>query len=328
MIILDTNVVPNGPAAGNVVFPILQVVAEHSGQRLAVPTIVVEESCERLRRELLEAHEQILRGVETTRKYLGANAAFHPRPIDDLVVPNWRDYLDSIFEVIDAPASAYEEAILREVRRRPPAREGRGARDALVWLTVLSRQAEGETNYFVSNNAKDFGKTDLLPSLQAEMPNESKLIYCSSLADLLGRLATKKSELRIEDVESSAAVREAIGESLTGPPRFFEVFALASIEFQGRFFSASGVDVVRIALEDSAVYEIGANRFAGARCRVVTRHHISATSVEEGAASDRLTQALEIETQPLLFAQLDEEGAITQAQVIQQTQPLRLATSK
>jgi hypothetical protein len=42
MIIRDTNVVPNGPGAGNVVFPILQVVAEHAGQRLAVPTIVVE----------------------------------------------------------------------------------------------------------------------------------------------------------------------------------------------------------------------------------------------------------------------------------------------
>jgi hypothetical protein len=281
-----------------------------------------------LRHELLEAHEQILRGVETARKYLGANAAFHPRPIDDLVVPSWRDYLANIFEVIEAPDGAFEQAILREVRRQPPAREGRGARDALVWLTVLSRQVKGETNYFVSNNAKDFGKTDLLPSLQAEIPDKSELIYCSSLADLLGHLATKKSELRTEDVERSSAFREAIAESLTGPPRFFEVFALASIEFQGRFFSASGVDVVRIALEDSAVYEIGGNWFAGARCRVVTCHHISATSVEDGAAADRVTQAVEIETQPLLFAQLNEDGAIAQAQVIQQTQPLRLVTSK
>jgi hypothetical protein len=322
VIILDTNVIPNGPAAGNVVFPVLEVVASHAGQRLAVPKIVVEESCERLRRELLQAHEHSARGAETVRKYLGTS--FSPRPVDSFVVPNWREYLERVFVVLDAADGAHEEALLREAQRRPPTRDGRGARDALVWLTVLAAQAHEETTYFVSSNGKDFGKDGLLPTLRAEIPEGSNLIYCTSLADLLGRLATRSPRpLSRADVEGSEAVREAIRLSLTGPPWFFEVFTLAVLERHGKALSAGGIDVMSVSVEDSASYEVAGKRFAGARCRVVTRHHLTATSIADTAAQDNWTESLEIQTEPLLFLERNEDGSIERAQVLQQTQPLR-----
>ena len=325
MIILDTNVLPNGPAAGSVVFPVLQVVASNAGQRLAVPRIVVDESCERLRRELLDAYEQIVRGTETVSKYLGASSS-HPRPVDDLVVPNWREYLARLFVVLEPPDGAFEEALLREVQRKPPTRDGRGARDALIWLTVLDHLQRDETpTYFVSNNGKDFGKDGLLPELRAEIPDGSTLNYCTSIVDLLDRLATPSPQpLRRADIEEAGPVHEAIRSGLTGPGYFFQLFALISLETQGKTLTGGSMEVLRVSVEDSVSYDVGGERFAGVRCRVVTRHLMSTFTPDETDPQRRTTETVQIQTEPLLLIQQDAHGAVESAQVLQQTQPLRV----
>ncbi|WP_177226501.1 PIN domain-containing protein [Saccharopolyspora shandongensis] len=76
--------------------------------------------------------------------------------------------------ILEAPDSAHKEAMLREARRKVPAKTdwnnpGSGARDAVIWLTALHACRDRQEDvYFVSANTKDFGKGELKKDLVDE----------------------------------------------------------------------------------------------------------------------------------------------------------------
>jgi hypothetical protein len=325
VIVLDTNVLPSGPAAGSVVFPILTAMAHHAREEIAVPRIAVEESCSRLDRELSEAFDFINRGLDIERKYIATN--FTPLPVNEHVVPKWRTELERRFTVLPIPAGAAEEGLLREARRQPPAHSGRGARDTVIWLTALDVHREGDSRtYFVSANTKDFGRGGLIPELRAEVVRESDFVYCESLQALLDHLAARVSPpLRLSELRASEVVTRAITRNLTGSSWFFEILRLAPLPWGQKSLAAGPVEVELLTVEDVASYRIDDLRFSGVRLGCRSNHHIDMRSIAEDDLPEQDYSAV-FESSVTLLLRQDNDGAISEAQVVYQS-PLTRPTS-
>ena len=100
--------------------------------------------------------------------------------LTDLPVPGdlAREYRRRLFDIAstEAPpaAGAAEEALRREAHRLRPAREGKGARDVAIWLSVkAAHEAAGNDGILLTQNTKDFGSPGnprmLHPDLAAEI---------------------------------------------------------------------------------------------------------------------------------------------------------------
>lgn len=202
MIILDTNVLPrHGSLAGPTV-ALVRAIAQKTGHHVALPAIVVEEAVAEFDRDLKKEWSKARAAADALARFFPGYRIRRP----DLAarVEQWRTDLEQSFTILDSPAGAADEALRREAHRISPARtagdKGIGARDALIWLTVLEAHrkapASGAT-YFVTNNAADFGRDGLLPPLQEEIDEvetTASFQYLTSMAGLLDALATPAGE--------------------------------------------------------------------------------------------------------------------------------------
>jgi hypothetical protein len=116
-------------------------------------------------------------------------------PDSSEVVATWESSLREHFEIITADGADAKEALRREALRIRPAREGRGARDALIWTTVVRHARLGNKLHLVSNNTGDFGypkKSELHADLAAELIEPPlALSYHSSLDSFIEEHAIK-----------------------------------------------------------------------------------------------------------------------------------------
>jgi PIN domain len=198
VIILDTNVLPrHGSLAGPTV-ALVRAIAQKTGHDVALPAIVVEEAVAELDRDLKKEWSKARAAADALARFFPGYRIRRP----DLAtrVQQWRTDLEQSFTILDSPAGAADEALRREAHRISPSRaagdKGIGARDTLIWLTVLEahRQAPASgATYFVTNNAADFGRDGLLPPLQEEIDGvetTASFHYLTSMAGLLDALAT------------------------------------------------------------------------------------------------------------------------------------------
>lgn len=190
-IYLDTNILPRkGPLRSASIDALLRIAREH-GQEVAIPEIVLHES-------INARYDSVRAEIEKLRKALAdASNFFEVPPIYlpdiDEVVTKWEQSVRSLFRIIpDKPEHALE-SLRREARRVRPASKGRGARDSLIWLTIIYH-AEPNRNehFFVSQNTNDFegSETNLRSELLSEIHQLGvNLNYTSSLDALLTQLA-------------------------------------------------------------------------------------------------------------------------------------------
>ena len=193
-IYLDTNVIPRRGELHAPHIAALEGVAAAAHQPLVLPSMVLAESVSARRRDIEEAFDVLRTGLRHAEKLVRLEGIYLPDPAE--AVAAWDAELRRSFEIVPLPSEAAEEALLREVNRVPPARDGRGARDAAIWLTALSdhRQRGGE-GYFVSANTEDFGdpsaRSSLHPALQSELADLSPLHFAASIDALLDVLGSK-----------------------------------------------------------------------------------------------------------------------------------------
>ncbi len=214
-IFLDTNVLPWRGSGDSVRFATIPILAGELGQEVLVPDLVLEEAVACRQREI----ESVLEKLRSTHKKAQVYA-----DMPELELPSaaelsrqWRAQFMTKAKIVKAPNGALEEAINREINRIRPTRNGRGARDAIIWITVKSvHKKRSEVGYFVSENKADFASPDDLnnfhPELLKEISSLSKpLHYCNSIDSLLSKIASK-SELQItlELVESYDIVHIAL----------------------------------------------------------------------------------------------------------------------
>src|SRR6266545_5169508 len=194
-IVLDTNVLQRARRLDAMQMTVLSAVARETGLPIWVPEIVLEEAVGLRSREAIGAVTE-LQAFRDRLADLGADVLLEaPDPAQ--IAFDWRQNLETRFSVEPLSEAAAKESLLREVRRIPPTRDGKGARDAAVWLTVKSihLKSDGPT-YFVSENVKDFGNPEdsdeLHPGLAAEVVDTRRpLLFARSLTALLERLAER-----------------------------------------------------------------------------------------------------------------------------------------
>jgi hypothetical protein len=193
-IYLDTNVIPRRGELHAPHIAALEGVAEAVQQSLVLPAMVLAESVSARRRDIEEAFDVIRIGLRQAEKLVRLEGIYLPDPAEALAA--WDAELRRVFAIAPLPNEAAEEALLREVNRVRPARDGRGARDAAIWLTVLSdHRRRGGEGHFVSANTDDFGdpsaRSQLHPDLQAELAGLPPLHFAASIDALLDALASK-----------------------------------------------------------------------------------------------------------------------------------------
>jgi hypothetical protein len=182
----------------------------------------------------------------------------------------WRADLQQSFTLLDAPSGAADEALRREAHRIAPTRStgpkgsGSGARDALIWLTVLDarrQESASGVTYFVTNNPADFGDGQLLPPLQREVDEvatPASFRYLTSMTQLLETLATPAGHAPTADeLVASHELRAAVGKVL----KDIEIIGLgASWLTEALRPEISGLSLR--SAEAGRAYEVGGRRFA------------------------------------------------------------------
>ncbi|GAB4213953.1 MAG: hypothetical protein OHK0022_51800 [Roseiflexaceae bacterium] len=224
-IFLDTNVIPFKSGL-SIAFETLVILANEANQDVVITDVVLNESLAHRKREIEEAFSSLRSAFRKARIYADNITEIELPNVQDLI-DKWKTDLLRRVKVVETPISAFEEAIFREIQRIRPTREGKGARDAVIWIGIkYAHLASNTTNYFVSQNTKDFGSSlqddDFHEDLKKEIDNFSfPLIYCKSIDKLLERIApriqegiTVTSQLLENSDETQRAIRRYLQENL------------------------------------------------------------------------------------------------------------------
>jgi hypothetical protein len=262
LIIFDTNVLPRYGSLSGPTLTLIRAIAGQTGHEVALPAIVIEESVAGLARNLQHAWD----GVLTARAHL---AQFLPayrvdQPDLDKPISTWRTELERSFVVLEAPPGAAAEALRREAHRIPPTRtanrRGVGARDALIWLTVLDAHVgdSSDATYFVTGNPNDFGQGKLLPELQREVDDlraPAAFRYLTSIKGVLEALANPVGDGPTEsELLASDGLRAVVEQTL---------LSTAVEDREASLFGFAAISSASLRQADgSRAYEVNGRRYA------------------------------------------------------------------
>ena len=262
-IYVDTNILPRWGTLAAPHLAALLAVARTTDHRLVLPALVVEESVSARRRDAAAAFEALGGAHKRASRYSDMVTTYIPSADD--VAAEWRDELMGSFEVIEVPAEAASEALRREANRQMPAREGRGGRDAAIWLTALREGVpDGDICHFLSENTADFAdpseKTNLHPSLLSESEEAGKSInYHASIDSLLGQLATPlRVTVSSEELLANSIVIDALRRAVDFDvlPRLNIKRADSGTQVTGEIYATAIIEASSVRAKQSRAYEI------------------------------------------------------------------------
>jgi hypothetical protein len=331
LIILDTNVLPRHGSLGGPVVALVRAIAQKTGHKVALPAIVVEESVAELTRELSKAWDKAKVAAEALTQFFPGYRIDQPNLAK--CVEQWQADLKRSFTILDAPPGAANEALHREAHRILPTRSagpkgsGSGARDALIWLTVLDahrREPANGATYFVTNNPVNFGHDKLLPPLQQEVDGVATTApfhYLNSMTGLLEELAAPAGEGPTEyDLLASDQLRVAVEEVLrsidiVGGDHWRPATAITPSSPSNR------PRMTRVSLrnaEAATAYQVGAQRFAAVSTVwdgvSIVSMYLGAEPGGGGGVSQELTEYYT--TRLLLLVELGDDGRVRTADVV------------
>jgi hypothetical protein len=273
MIALDTNQVL-GKTPDGALLRMLRKAAEEAGHDLVLPEMVVEEYLAHYLQDVQVAVKKARDAIDHLHRLIPSWRGQAPPfgSAHEMAEKKRRDHLEQIFRIHPTPSGTWQEALIREARRHPPAKTswenpGSGARDVAVWLTVVDAcQADGGETYFVTANSSDFGKEgslrpELAKDLDDRLGQKAHLLrYCPDIPTLMGELGIAKARPPEDDsIGSATAVRMAIQAALTDGDVFFEFMQgipYSALNFIGAF---EGIEHLRLErLQDKVeAYRIG-----------------------------------------------------------------------
>lgn len=193
ILLLDTNVLPVFRGLDGPLWLSVRKLCEVEGIELSLPAIVVEESLN-LRAEYYgRASTRLIDALAETSRFFDMAPVYLPDVSE--VRSSWDEEIRRVFSVMPLDGDDAVEALHREASRTPPARNGVGARDSAIWLTVKRAASSGRRVRFVSNNYRDFGvkkSEDLHPTLADEASAiHADIQYFRSLEALIASVATR-----------------------------------------------------------------------------------------------------------------------------------------
>lgn len=225
-VVFDTNVLPLAGSLDNSLWLSIRKLCETLGVQVALPEIVVHESVN-LRREMYTAASAaFLESYRAVERFFDAQPVYVPDA--DEICRTWEEELREAFVIVPVHGDDAVSALEREALRTRPARDGRGARDSAIWMTVLRLAQTHDKVSFVSRNTADFatGKAGALhPDLSrdiADVPGE--VIYLSSVDAFIGSLAAsvESPTLTVEQVSDAIGfdIFDGVHAAATRDPRF------------------------------------------------------------------------------------------------------------
>jgi hypothetical protein len=334
VILLDTNQLL-GKSLDAPVLRMLKKVAEQAGHGLVLPEMVAEEYLAHYRHDVEEAARRAGEGFEALHRLVPRwpGDARLLRSVAESAELGRRSQLGDLFRIHPAPDGAWRESVMREASRRPPAKTsweagkpGGGARDAVVWLTVLDACAGSrEEAYFVTGNSSDFGKGGVLREELAQEVRErlgedaGLLRYCPGIPALMSQLGTVSAQPPgEEEIGAAGQVTAAVEAALAADDVPFDLMSAipsVSLKVVGGF---SGVQDVRLErLQGKAeAYQLGNDTWASVRAMWHGRTSLWVCwKPELGVPVAGRKVALSFTVSATVVMQLDGSGAITAAEV-------------
>ena len=182
-------------------------------QPILIPSIALDEATANRRRDIQQALDKVQGAIRNARWAFRVPGFHEPQPA--ALALSWQKDILKAAEVLPIAPEHAAEALFREIERVPPTREGRGARDAAIWLAVRDHHLASEQDgYFVSANVQDFANRqgDLSDELAAELVRSQRpLNFVRSLADLVAALAPDTgADVEHEAVAASEVVRQQV----------------------------------------------------------------------------------------------------------------------
>jgi len=329
VIILDTNQLERSQPPDGPLIAMLQALGKQTGHQLWLPELVFEEHLAHYRRDVegasarcQTAESELIRLIPDLRRQEQL------LPDVDGAVEDRSQRLQRVFQIRPTPDDAAREALLREARRKPPAKtsqdgQGSGARDVAIWLTAISAcQESTEQTYFVATDINAFGKENLKPELVEELQlrlgaDANMFHYCYGLDVLLSQLATGPSgDVSIDVVVNDVRVKAAVASSL-----FDHAVTSQLISSAGLLPGVGIVSVIIPGLSIQAInkpagavlaYRVGETTWAPARPSwLATRRFM----VESGSWDDRYAVELTFTITTTVMMQINDVGNIVNAEV-------------
>jgi hypothetical protein len=262
-VILDTNQLPQNGDPSALSLQVLKAVVSENGKRLAAPELV-----------LVEWESKVRRDAETTWRQArvaldGAGRICQVPELPDLdaaaLAAGRRQQLEELVEVLPMPGDCWEEALRREANRVPPTRDGKGARDAAIWLAALEHARAEGPSFLVTKNTKDFAdpadKDRLHPHLVAEMATPPSIELVTSTEDVLGRLAAPNdATVGVDGLSAMPAAESAVIKSIDG--EILDSLALPDLGDGSGRYVAGPVSTAVTAVQDERRFEIDGQRVA------------------------------------------------------------------
>ena len=345
MISLDTNQLfrkaPSGP-----LLRMLHKVAQETSHDLVLPQIVAEEYLARYRHDVQVALKQATDAIDKIRHLFPSWPGQVPSltSVDEAAEEDRRRQLELIFQIHPTPNGASYKALVREARRHPPAKtswdvSGGGARDVVVWLTILDAcRVRGVETYFVSGNSSDFGRDGLLrQELVQDLTdllgaNAHLFHYCNDIPDLMGTLGVQTVQAPADSsIGSAIPVRMAIEAALTDNQAFFE-FMSAIPDLPLRLVGGwEGLSELRFErLQDRVeAYRIGESMWACAQGKWSGRRDFSIAWRPEfvPSAQSRMIHVT-FTVNATVVMQLNQDGTIAAAEVADRSRLLTTAAEQ
>jgi hypothetical protein len=219
-VVLDTNALPIRRGLNGTLWLSARKICELHDIEIVVPSIVVAETVNLRREGYAEAEGDFLTSLSKISKFYDLQPIYVPSTQE--ICDEWKNEIEQSLSIVIVNGDDAVEALEREASRVRPARNGSGARDSAIWLTVLRRALTDEVVYFISNNTKDFGNDggiDLHQSLKGEIGSTSgSVCYLHSINDLIQLLADPVTVPPLDLVATAEILQTDIEDQLSVLP--------------------------------------------------------------------------------------------------------------
>jgi hypothetical protein len=157
-VVLDANAVIKDPRLESAAASVLLTNSAAGNIRVAIPEVALQEAIHDFCEQARKAHGEIQRQLKTLSR-LGLGADFRTKSIDDLCTKYEAELKQWLKKnevaVLDFPAISHRDMARMAIqKRRPFDDQGRGYRDALVWLSVI--ELVSTTDVWLVSNDNDF----------------------------------------------------------------------------------------------------------------------------------------------------------------------------
>ena len=329
MIVLDTNQLERSQPPDGPLIAMLQALGKQAGHQLWLPELVFEEHLAHYRRDVEGASARCQTAEsDLIRLIPDLHRQEQLLPDVDRAVEDRSKRLQRVFQIRPTPDEAAREALLREARRKPPAKtsqdgQGSGARDVAIWLTAISACEEStEHTYFVATDINAFGKENLKPELVEELQfrlgvDANMFHYCYGLDVLLSQLATGPSEdvsfdAVVNDVRVRAAVASSLFDNAVTSQLISSAGLLPGVGIVSVIIPGLSIQAINKPADTVHAYCVGETTWASARPSwLATRRFM----VESSSWDDRYAVELTFTITTTVMMQINDVGNIVNAEV-------------